>query len=110
MGDITSALDKNEVCASVFTELSTAFDTVDHGLLTQRLVDIGIGEKAVGWFNNYFRNQTQSIKADGFISERIELEKEFLRDLYTDQSCLHFRLTTWALVLINTMLITSSST
>lgn len=52
---ISFALDNNEVCAFVFIDLS------------QWIISFNIdtGENAVGWFNNYFINQTQSIKADG---------------------------------------------
>ncbi len=41
LNDFISAVDSKEYCAGLFLDLSKAFDTVDHYILAQRLVDIG---------------------------------------------------------------------
>ncbi len=41
LNDFISAVDSKEYCVALFLDLSKAFDTVDHYVLAQRLVDIG---------------------------------------------------------------------
>jgi hypothetical protein len=58
LNDITEALDKNS-SVSLFIGLSKAFDTVDHPILRQRLLSVGLLELAVAWFANYLSDSTQ---------------------------------------------------
>ena len=41
---ITSSVDKREVCAGIFLDLSKAFDTVNHKILVDKLEHYGIQE------------------------------------------------------------------
>lgn len=51
--DIVMALDKKQTnCAAVFVDLSKAFDSANHQLLSEKLLDIGISDKVVDWFRN----------------------------------------------------------
>ncbi len=59
LNDFISVIDSKEYCAALFLDLSKAFDTVDHYVLAQRLVDIGMSPKAVKWFSNYLSGRTQ---------------------------------------------------
>ena len=43
VNDISVALDKKQHCASLFIDLSKAFDTVDHDVLKLRLLNLVIG-------------------------------------------------------------------
>ena len=63
--DIIDWLDQKKVCKALFVDLSKAFDTVDHSILKQRLLDIGLSEQAVGWFNNYLSNRKQCVCFEG---------------------------------------------
>lgn len=59
---ILSAIDDNELALLVLLDLSAAFDTIDHGMLTNKLAQIyDISGVALNWFNNYISNRTQSV-------------------------------------------------
>ena len=52
--DIIISMDKGEVTALTLLDLSTAFDTIDHAILTERLSDwYGIFGQAQIWFSSY---------------------------------------------------------
>lgn len=75
INDIIVALDEKQYCASLFIDLSKAFDTVDHAILKRRLLLIGLSEHAVAWFSNYLENKTQCIKCEGLCSEFVTVHK-----------------------------------
>ena len=55
-------LDKPEngmLTGAVFLDLSKAFDTVDHGLLLEKLKQIGACDNVVGWFRSYLNDRFQ---------------------------------------------------
>lgn len=53
VNDISVACDKKQHCASLFIDLSKSFETVDCDLLKCRLLNTGLSEQAVAWFQNY---------------------------------------------------------
>ncbi len=57
--DIIDALDCKKNCSALFLDLSNAFDTVDHGILLNRLSIVGLSENAIKWFANYLSGRTQ---------------------------------------------------
>lgn len=75
VNDITVALDKRQHCASLFIDLSKAFDTVDHDVLKLRLLNSGLSENAVAWFSNYLCDRSQCVKYDGLCSEVVPILK-----------------------------------
>ena len=67
-------MDRGEVSALTLLDLSAAFDTIDHDLLSDRLTSwFGIGGTALGWINSYLRDRFQSINIKGIISNPFEL-------------------------------------
>ena len=51
-------------------DLSTAFDTIDHGILLHGLpLYFGIKGKALEWFSSYLTNRTQSVRIHCHTSE-----------------------------------------
>ncbi len=70
LNDFISVIDSKEYCVVLFLDLSKAFDTVDHYVLAQRLVNIGMSPKAVKWFSNYLSGRTQSVQVDGVSSNQ----------------------------------------
>ena len=66
----TILLNANELCQSfdetkftlgIFIDLSKAFDTVDHKILTKKLEFYGIKGCNLGWFESYLSNRKQFI-------------------------------------------------
>ena len=68
-------MDKGHVTLLVLLDLSAAFDTVDHGILLQRLRSLlGLGGKALSWFQSYLEGRAQRISVNGTLSNTFALE------------------------------------
>ena len=55
------ALDKGDYVVAAFLDMSKAFDTVNHNMLLQELLEIGIGGVALQWFHSYLTNRQQCV-------------------------------------------------
>ncbi|XP_072048707.1 uncharacterized protein [Amphiura filiformis] len=63
--DVLNAVDRQEVVFMVLLDLSAAFDTVDHGLLLDRLKnDIGVSGTVLKWFDSYLSSRCSSVSID----------------------------------------------
>ena len=62
-------IDKGELTGMVFLDLTKAFDTLDHTLMLDKLSTLGFNQSSVQWFNAYLTDRTQSITADGAVSD-----------------------------------------
>ena len=56
---ISLALDRKEIAAGVFIDLSKAFDTVNHNILFDKLQHYGIRGLALDWVKSYFHQRSQ---------------------------------------------------
>jgi hypothetical protein len=54
-------------------DLSAAFDTVDHAILSQRLSSIGITGNALKWISDYLSDRSQSTVISESISSSMSL-------------------------------------
>jgi len=73
--DILCAMDGGKVAVLVMLDLSSAFDTVDHILLLERLQrDLGVSDKALSWFRSYLEDRTQRVIIDGHSSSEERLQ------------------------------------
>ena len=69
------ALDQGSMVILVMLDLSAAFDTIDHGILLDRLKhSFGVTSHALEWFRSYFNNRTQSVVVGDSKSEPIVLQ------------------------------------
>ena len=59
---ITSAIDRKELTAGLFLDLSRAFDTIGHDILFAKLEHYGICGLALKWIKSYFLNRKQFIQ------------------------------------------------
>jgi len=59
--DLLRSADNGGATALLFLDLSAAFDTVDHGLLLDRLKDSGVEGFALEWLDSYLSGRTQSV-------------------------------------------------
>ena len=51
-------------------DLSSAFDTVNHGSLLSKLEVYGFDEKALGWVKSYLQDRIQCVSVSGELSEK----------------------------------------
>ena len=73
--DIMMNLSDGDVTMLVLLDLSAAFDTIDHGILLQRLQNrYGLQGSALTWFKSYISNRSQSVVINDKISDQIPLE------------------------------------
>ena len=59
---IASAIDREELTAGVFLDLSKAFDTLDHEILFNKLERYGIYGMALLWIKSYLSNRKQFVQ------------------------------------------------
>ena len=73
--DICLAMDRQEVTLLVMTDLSAAFDTVDHQILLELLDNrFGIRGSALEWLQSYLANRTQCVQVNGKTSPSVSLK------------------------------------
>ena len=66
---IKSFLDNNFFVCGIFIDLKKAFDTVDHDILTTKLLHYGIRGKANSWLKSFLSDRKQYVSINGFESE-----------------------------------------
>jgi hypothetical protein len=72
--DIMCSMDQQRVLLLVLLDLSAAFDTVDHQVLSRRLeVSFGITGTALKWFKSYLTNISQRVLINGNYSQSFSL-------------------------------------
>ena len=63
VNDLLWTLERSEVSILVALDLSAAFDTVDHGILSSVLQNkFGISDQALDWLSSYLRNRQLRVK------------------------------------------------
>ena len=55
-------------------DFQKAFDTVDHAILTQKLIYHGVRGKANNWFSSYLKNRTQFVTINWLNSNLKEID------------------------------------
>ena len=62
-------MDQGCLTGAVFINLRKAFDTVRHGLLLDKLSNLGVGDRELKWFKDYLRDRTQAVEFQGVLSD-----------------------------------------
>ena len=70
---IADAIDKNMFMVGIFIDLSKAFDTLNHGILIEKLSRYGVRGVANDWFHNYLSNREQFVNNNNVLSSRSEI-------------------------------------
>ena len=66
---ILNAIDEKKTTAVVLLDMSKAFDTINHGILLNKLVDIGISPSCVAWFTSYLSDRRQVVRINSELSD-----------------------------------------
>ena len=65
LNDVYQSVDSENVILLVGLDLSAAFDTIDHAILSRRLQhSFGLGGRALNWVNSYLHGREQYVKCD----------------------------------------------
>ena len=74
MNDVLLNMNSQQVTLMVLLDLSSAFDTVNHNILLERLdKDIGMRGVTLDWFRSYLSNRCQQVCANGSLSKQYHL-------------------------------------
>ena len=71
--NIIENLEKKMVCAVLFIDLKSAFDTIDHGILAKKLHHYGIRGNILKLLISYLENRKQYIKSDDIVSALVSV-------------------------------------
>lgn len=75
LDDIKAAVDNKLFCVALFIDLTKAFDTVDHHILSNILLKAGFSLNVVGWFQSYLLDRTQCVRFGNIVSDPVVLGK-----------------------------------
>ena len=59
---LTAGLDNKDITIGIFVDLKKAFDTIDHGILLQKLEHYGVRGIVKEWLKSYLCNRKQYVK------------------------------------------------
>ena len=62
MTNIYNEINANRRTGGLFIDIKNAFDTLDHGILSQKMHDAGIRGVTSNWFKSYLSERTQCVK------------------------------------------------
>ena len=62
-------MDKGNYTVMVMIDLQKAFDTVDHGILLNKLKAIGLDDLSTSWFSSYLKNSFQKTEVGSIFSD-----------------------------------------
>ena len=97
MDTITNAIDDDDYVIGIFFDFSKAFDSVNHGILLEKLYHYGIRDHGLYWFRSYLSNRKQFVTYNGTVSSTKTITRDipFLAPvflLYISMTCTMYAL------------------
>lgn len=74
MENVYSSINQNKKVSALFIDLTKAFDTVDHGVLFEKLWWTGVRGLPLNWFTSYLSRREQSVRIGMCLSDPGSLE------------------------------------
>jgi len=71
---IYNELDNSNKVIAVFLDLKKAFDTVNSKILLQILLNFGVNNLSLKWFESHLKNRKQMVKIDNIIGQEVVVE------------------------------------
>ena len=65
--------DERQEIGTVFIDLSKAFDSVNHGIILDKLEKSNMSTSVINWFKSYLYERSQSVTIEGNISKSLPL-------------------------------------
>ena len=75
VSDLLEYMDEGKCAILILLDLSATFDTVDHELLIDDLMYIGVEGVALKWFKSYLENRSYHVIINGTKSEKRTLHR-----------------------------------
>ena len=66
---LLSAIDEKKVTAVVLLDMSKAFDTISHGILLNKLLNVRISPSSIAWFTSYLSDRRQVERINSELSD-----------------------------------------
>uniref|UniRef100_A0A8C5MCA3 Reverse transcriptase domain-containing protein n=1 Tax=Leptobrachium leishanense TaxID=445787 RepID=A0A8C5MCA3_9ANUR len=63
--DIQAGMEQGNLTGAIFLDFAKAFDTVDHGILLEKLKNSGMGDRTLTWFQSYVSDRSQYVSISG---------------------------------------------
>ena len=87
---IQAKMDKRLFSCGIFINLKKAFDTVNHGILLNKLEHFGSRGIINDWFSSYLKNRMQTTELKCHILRRLQLPVACLKGLSWDHSFFYY--------------------
>ena len=69
--DLLLAVDKSDEAVLILLDYSAAFDTINHNIFLERLVNrYGLTGSVLNWFTSYFKDRSQSVVINDSVSKK----------------------------------------
>jgi len=68
-----AAIDRRQSVYTVFVDFSKAFDHVDHNVLIDKMVALGLPDVIVRWMCAFLRDRRQRVKIGNVLSDWLQL-------------------------------------
>ena len=67
------SLDSSHCAQLLLLDLSSAFDTLNHNILIERIKELGIEGSSLSWLTSFINDRTSSVKLNDYILSPIDI-------------------------------------